>query len=325
MTQIIAIGNPAIDHILNVSEQVLKDHNLVKGSGDYSRTAVEIMTLIAEHGPGDMIPGGAVANSMHSAAQLGLDVTYIGHYGKDISGQVFAKSMADVGVRLTPPQADGESFNLGVLVTEDAERTFIGQPMPMPLIKETVENNFPSQAEWLVVEGYPLFDASAQEAIQYAIMRAKGQGTKVALCISSLALVELAWSPLTEMILQGVDLIVGNKEEIAELERKAQASETGVGAPLHARILKTPRVVTNSGKGASYFDGAGSEIFAECNEVQIPVDTTGAGDAFIAGFFYGLLTYQDVERALKCGHVLGHKIILQQGARLTGLTPEMFD
>jgi sugar/nucleoside kinase (ribokinase family) len=326
MTKILAIGNPAIDHILHVPDQALAEHNLTKGSGDYSRTPVEIGTLILNHGPSEIVPGGAVANTMHTLAQLGVGVTYIGHYGDDAAGQTFARSMRQVGVALPNPLEDVESFNLAVLVTPDGERTFVGQPMPKPLQlqKKTVEQNFAQSAQWLVVEGYPLFDAPAQEAVQYAISRAKDKGIKVALAISSLALVEFAWGALSEVILQGVDLIIANKEEMEALEQKAQSAGMGLKEPLHKKIIATARVVTNGGHGASHIDEDGNETAVFCSEIAKPVDTTGAGDAFAAGFFYGLVNGSSLEEALQYGHTLGRKVIMQEGARMEGLSAAVF-
>jgi adenosine kinase len=80
---------------------------------------------------------------------------------------------------------------------------------------------------------------------------------------------------------------------------------------------KTETIVTTLGKkGSSYYHKAGSEIetghipAAEFGEV---VDTTGSGDAFMAGFIYGYLKKKSIEECCGMGSVLASFIIEKVG------------
>ncbi len=65
-----------------------------------------------------------------------------------------------------------------------------------------------------------------------------------------------------------------------------------------------PLVVVKRGKrGASCYSG-GVELSAPALEVEDVVDTTGAGDAFNAGFLHSLMKGWSLERSLKAGHLL---------------------
>jgi ribokinase len=70
------------------------------------------------------------------------------------------------------------------------------------------------------------------------------------------------------------------------------------------------------GKGCYVTDGRESH-HVEAFKVQI-VDTTGAGDAFCAGFLYGLLNGKSLKECAKLGNFVASRCIMKMGAR-TGL------
>jgi len=73
-------------------------------------------------------------------------------------------------------------------------------------------------------------------------------------------------------------------------------------------------VVVKSGKDGCYIYDGNNEIFVKANEVRA-IDTTGAGDAFNAGFIFGYLTNKSLEECGKLGNLIAGLNIQKVGAR----------
>src|ERR1700753_781242 len=81
--------------------------------------------LYAAMGPAREISGGSAANSMASAAALGLDVAFVGQVADDQLGDLFAHDMLSPGVRFEPPplKSPPPTGRCLILVTADGQRT----------------------------------------------------------------------------------------------------------------------------------------------------------------------------------------------------------
>ena len=74
------------------------------------------------------------------------------------------------------------------------------------------------------------------------------------------------------------------------------------------------KLITTRGKaGASYQDQGQEKIVPPLNDLKV-ADTTGAGDAFVAGFVYGLAHDYSIEKSIRCGNITGGKNTEQLGA-----------
>ncbi len=106
-----------------------------------------------------------------------------------------------------------------------------------------------------------------------------------------------------------IDILFANHVELAAL-----TGEDDFDAGIEALEDKVPvLVVTRSEKGAvAVSGGQRAEVAAEPTEV---VDTTGAGDLFAAGFLYGHVNGEPLERSLRRGAIAAAEIISHYGAR----------
>lgn len=118
-----------------------------------------------------------------------------------------------------------------------------------------------------------------------------------------------------EFLLHHTDILIVNTHEYAEVVKK----------PIHELdfkknitdllpILKTKIVAITDGKNGSYAYINGGIIYEPAVHVSRVFDTTGAGDAFSAGFIAGYLEKENVEHALKLGNKHGAKIVQKIGA-----------
>ena len=106
-----------------------------------------------------------------------------------------------------------------------------------------------------------------------------------------------------------VDFVIGNEDEIKSL---FETDDLEVGLAKTSAIC--PLVVcTRSGDGVTVI-GDGTRIDVPVTKV-VPVDATGAGDQFAAGFLFGLATGRDLETCAKIGNICAAEVISHIGPR----------
>jgi sugar/nucleoside kinase (ribokinase family) len=201
-------------------------------------------------------PGGSGGNVAAWLARAGADVTLIGRVGDDALADVALKGLDGVDVRVTrdPERPTGTCV---VLVAPGGERTML----PDPGANDALE--VPDFAgDVLHVSGYMLLRPGSRGAALAAI----DPGMKVSVDPASAA--PLANDPVFLQRIAPIDLLLPNEDEAAVLGPQ-------IGVP--------ELVVTRGAAGASWTDGVRT-----VDERAVPsddvLDTTGAGDAFAAGF-----------------------------------------
>ena len=128
------------------------------------------------------------------------------------------------------------------------------------------------------LEGYLFDPPEAQAAFRRAVDIAHAAGRKVALTLSDPFCVNRHRAAFRALVRDGVDILFANEAEacaLYEVDNFADAARlAGQDAPLVA--------LTRSAEG-SVIMGAGQALVIDAAPVQV-VDTTGAGDAYAAGF-----------------------------------------
>jgi len=111
----------------------------------------------------------------------------------------------------------------------------------------------------------------------------------------------------------GIDLFLPNVEE-----GKALTGETSAEAILRHLQTHFPLVVLKRGEHGAMASRASTCISAEALPVDV-VDTTGAGDAFNAGFLHSWLAMSDLEKSLAAGIEAGARSVQSAGGAPTRL------
>jgi sugar/nucleoside kinase (ribokinase family) len=107
-----------------------------------------------------------------------------------------------------------------------------------------------------------------------------------------------------------IDILFANHHELAALTGLPDFHD-GIAA---LRDKVPTLVVTRSAEGAvAVSDGDYAEVAAE--PIEQVVDTTGAGDLFAAGFLYGHVNREPLERCLRRGAICAAEVISHYGAR----------
>ncbi|MBO9451836.1 adenosine kinase [Tropicibacter sp. R16_0] len=310
--QLVGIGNAVVDVISQSDDSFLDHMGIEKG----------IMQLI-ERERGEVLyaamsnrvqtPGGSVANTIAGAGALGLDAAFIGRVHDDALGRFYADAMNEDGVDfVNPPVPGGElpTSRSMIFVSPDGERsmnTYLG--ISSELSSEDVSKDVAGNSKIMFLEGY-LFDKDkGKTAFLEAARDCHEGGGKTGIAISDPFCVERHRADFLSLIENELDFVIGNEDEIKSL------FETD---DLEAALAKTaeicPLVVcTRSGDGVSVLS-EGQRIDVPVEKI-VPVDATGAGDQFAAGFLFGMATGRDLETCAKIGCVCAREVISHIGPR----------
>ncbi|MEO0379376.1 MAG: adenosine kinase [Pseudomonadota bacterium] len=306
------IGNAVVDVISQTDDSFLDIMGIEKG----------IMQLI-ERERGEVLyaamndrlqtPGGAVANTVAGVGALGLPTAFIGRVHDDALGQFYAKSMQGSGtdfVNAPVPGGELPTSRSMIFVSPDGERsmnTYLG--ISTELGPDDVPNAVASQSEIMFLEGY-LFDKDkGKEAFRQASRLTRADGGRAGIAISDPFCVDRHRADFLDMIENELDYVIGNEHEIRSL---FETDDLEVAMAKTAGMIDL-MVCTRSGDGVTIMcDGDRHDIPVE---TVTPVDATGAGDQFAAGFLYGLATGRDLETCGRMGNLCAAEVISHIGPR----------
>lgn len=304
MTHAFAIfGNAVVDGVAHVADSLLKEYGLHKG--DTNLLDIKSFLGLSAAVPVEAFhSGGAAANTAYTLASLGQKVSFMGLVGEEPAGEHFFKDMVDLGIAMTPPQEGVKTLEILILITPDGARTMV-QPRPQPASHDDhwVDEGLLANASFLVLEGYAT--CAYPGAAKFLCKQLKDQ--KAALLLPAPQVCTDHAASLA-MVLENADVLLMGNEHEYEAFAKAWPK-------LGDKLVKMPHVVTASGGMAEYVNGK-ERIQIPAQRIDKPVDSTGAGDAFAAGFLLEYASGGDAEKALKRGHQLARAVIQQIGPRL---------
>jgi sugar/nucleoside kinase (ribokinase family) len=241
-------------------------------------------------------PGGAGANTAAWLARAGVDVTLIARVGDDAAAGLALSSLDGVELRVDADPALPTGTCI-VLVSPGGERTMLPDPgANTTLSPDHLPSDVFVEDAVLHVSGYSLMRPGSRGAALTAMDRARDAGMLISVDPSSAAL--LIDDPAFLDRARPVDLLLPNADELAAL---------GGDLPgVKEFVVKLGR------DGARWSDGA-RNLVTKAVRVDEVIDTTGAGDAFAAGFLS--VWPGDREAALEAGANLAAQAIAQAGGR----------
>ncbi len=308
---ILGIGNAIVDVVARAEETFLSRHDMRKG-GMALIDAAAAEALYAAMPPGEESSGGSAANTCAVAAALGARVAYLGKVADDQLGGVFRHDITAAGVHFpSAPLVGGASTaRCLILVTPDGQRTmntYLGACVSFG--EADVDAALVAEAEVLYLEGYLFDPPAAQAAFRRAAAAAHAAGRRVALSLSDAFCVDRHRAAFRDLVRGEVDILFANEAEITSLyeaNRFEDAMESVRGEVALAAL-------TRSEAGSVILRGAETvEIVAAPARV---VDTTGAGDAYAAGFLAGLVAGKPLPVCGGLGSLAAAEVIGHYGAR----------
>ena len=254
--------------------------------------------------------GGAAANVASWLSVSGTAAHVIARVGDDAAGQTVLSELDKYGVAHSQTVVPGANTGV-VIVLVDA----LGERTMFP---DSGANSGLSLADLppldeitaVYLSGYPLVNPKSREGALDILRAVKERGLPVIFDPSTVGvLLEVGLNQVREWLAL-VDVVILNEEEAHFLSGKNNPIEAA------AELLKkTPLVVIKRGGNGALAQARGSAV------VQIPavetevLDTTGAGDAFAAGFILAWANDGDLIDALNSGASLAAKCVSTLGAR----------
>ena len=307
---VVGIGNAVVDVISQADDSFLDLMGIDKG----------IMQLV-ERDRGETLygamkdrvqaPGGSVANTLAGLGSLGLTTAFIGRVHDDALGRFYASSMAKDGSKfVNAPVAGGElpTSRSMIFVSPDGERsmnTYLG--ISSELGPEDVSDDVAGGTQILFLEGYLYDKPKGKEAFERAAKLCRDAGGRAGIALSDPFCVDRHRTDFRRLV-KDLDYVIGNEHEWSSLY------ETDLDAAL-AEAVQDAGVVVCTRSGDEVLVLRGEERVSVPVTKIVPVDATGAGDQFAAGFIYGYATGQSLETSARMGCVAAAEVISHFGAR----------
>ena len=311
--KLLGISNAIVDVLSHVDEEFLAKVGAPPGSMtliDEDR-AHEIYDLM---GPATEMSGGSVANTVAGFANLGGAAAYIGRVNNDQLGEIFVHDMNSLGVdvRLAPTPAKSPTARCHVLISSDGQRTmqtFLGACTELSV--SDVTNETVREPTVILLEGYVWDIAEGPALAEKAIEIAESNGSKVALSLSDSFCVERHRDSFHDAVRNGVDIVVADEDEVNALLQTDNFDDTMKALDDYDNLF----AITRSEKGSVIVHGD-ETVVQSASPVQKIVDTTGAGDAYTAGFLYGWTHGKSLKESAELGTFCATRVIQQIGGRI---------
>lgn len=301
MLDLIAIGNISADLFFKADTLTQKD--------DRFQLAIGGKYMVDNF---EMHVGGGGANVAIGARKHGLRTAVVGMIGNN----AFRKSIIDrlkkskVSTRYTLFNQTDANLSM-ILLDAKGERTII--------VYESSHNH--STEEKHLLKTLPrsravYFGNLPDVAMQYrslVMARLKKQDTFIAVNVGT----KDCCRPIkyTNELLEYADLVIVNTHEFAQLVKKDESKINFKKSVVDLLpIMKDKIIVVTDSSHGSYCYAEGKVFYEPAARTGKIIDTTGAGDAYTAGFISSYIKYEDIQRAMKTGTRYSRQIISHIGA-----------
>jgi len=267
------IGDIILDILLQVDDFPVEDSEVVLKDENYRL-------------------GGSALNTAYALVNTQLHPLLLSTFGKDTAGEF-------IKVALKKAQIDDqfifqEETNTGkiyILLSPNGKRTMISSRSSMPIpMENSIYEKFINNINWLHVSGYLLGVKEQYEHAIFAMKQAKRNDIPVSLDPGTNTIRKY----LSEVLeaLHYTDYFLPNREEF-DLFNISQNFDIGDFMPTFA--------IKEGAKGVTIKNSTGSCLVPTSSTITT-TDSIGAGDAFNAGFIFGMLTTKDVNIACQKGN-----------------------
>ena len=309
---VLGVGNAIVDVLAPADDAFLDTHGLAKGA----------MTLIDEDtasrlydamGPAVECSGGSAANTVAGLASLGGSGAFIGKVRDDELGAVFRHDIRALGITFETLLA-GDSAPTArclILVTPDAQRTmqtYLGACVELG--PDDIDPELVAAARVCYLEGYLWDRPEAKEAFRKAAHVAHQAGRRVGLSLSDPFCVDRHRADFLSLVEDHVDILFANEEEILSLYQVDTFDAALQWVRGHCEIA----ALTRGEKGSVIVSGDEVHVVDAALAARL-VDTTGAGDAYAAGFLHGLGGDRDLAACARIAGMAAAEVIAHMGAR----------
>jgi ribokinase len=248
-------------------------------------------------------PGGSAANTAHWLSVMGASVRMAGCVGSDTAGREQVKLLSDQGVDVSSVLTVEAATGLAVVLSMHNEKRMI--KVPGANAAAVTADDLGAFLEDVTI----VYLSGDNESLMGSIcQRAEKAGIRVVLGGTTTA---------SEKLLAMANGAILNHDEAREI--------TGLDKPVDAiaALDLEMAAITLEGGGCLVTKGIESQLVPLPS--VIPVDRTGGGDAFAAGFLAALERGMPVTAAGQWGNILASEVIMARGARPAIAIPSALD
>jgi ribokinase len=274
--RILAIGDAMLDVIVKIDTEINFNS--------------DTRSSISTHG------GGAGANTASWLATLGVDSHFFGSLGNDSAGRLFAEELSALGVvNCAATCRDLPTGTVVVLVEGNGNRTMFPDPGANSKVSAELLPD-PANFDAIFLSGYSLFNRSNFAAVTQIIDQIESKQIPILFDPASVGTMKEFGREEALALLPRFEMISLNEEEAAFLSGVSNRQ----GA-LENLLDLCPVVAIKLGPdGAIAGERGGLRTESKAQPVQA-IDTTGAGDAFNAGFLAEFVNSKDLANAVRSG------------------------
>jgi sugar/nucleoside kinase (ribokinase family) len=309
VTRITGIGSALVDILTNESDAFLTTLGKEKGG----MTLVEdkdIQQILAETNQRPVVvPGGAACNTIVGVGNLGGDARFIGRRGNDAHGQTFEELVVNCNVEPLVSISDSPTGKVLSVITPDAQRsmfTYLGASTELD--PTLISSDMFEDTAISMIEGYLLFN---KDLMMAALTAAKDAGSLIALDLASFEVVNASRELLEDIIKDFVDILIANEDEA-----KAYTGHDDEQKAIEKLSEQVTYAVLKIGERGSYISHQGQITRVHAQRGNAPIDTTGAGDLWAAGFLFGIAHGFPIEKSGEIASACGYEVCQVMGAHL---------
>lgn len=260
-----------------------------------------------------LCPGGSASNTIKACAAFGASCGLIGKIGVDDIGEVYSSALSSRGVKdLTSKSYQSKTGQVLCFVTEDGQRTmraYLGASLEMGP-DDLIEDDF--NTSLLHIEGYSMYN---EKLLFATLAMARKHKLMVSYDMGSYQIAESKSEILKKVLKEYVTIAFCNETEALTLFPEARKN-IREACRLLGTLVETA-IITCGKDGCFVKSSDGEIIHVPTTPVENPVDTTGAGDVFAAGFLYGISQGFSLQACARMGALAGRQIVQVFGAELS--------
>ena len=253
----------------------------------------------------EVMAGGSAANTIYDLATTGVSTGHIGKIGSDPEGKFLLDTFGDVDTTHIKV-VEGETGVAYVLVTPEGDRAIIVNPGVNDFIEMSDIDLAYLKCQYLHLTSFACSLSSSSFETQKKLVKK----VKCRVTFDPGDMYSRMGTEALREIIERTHVIFSTKEEIEVMTglsyRRAAERLLNEGCAI---------VVVTMGKEGSYLRTEIEEIRVKARNVPVK-DTTGAGDAFNAGFIAGLLEGESLRACCERGNHTASLVIQQYGARI---------
>lgn len=309
---IVGIGLANIDLVAYISDEFLTEFNLEKGQAK-KLSKERFAELRSELSDIRVEAGGCAGNTMSGLYGSDVRATFLGKIGNDEYADIYKQSFIDHHVAFPVLPANKESSQCAVLVTPDGERTFAYmRGASWTLSAEDVDMDIITSSNLVYTEIYAMAFGTRTGLWPTLVNHMRSFKKTMALKTIDKEYADLYGTALFGLAEEGIlSLLIGNADNLCALAKRETISEA-------LDVLSNWRcaVLLTDGKRGAYYNKADQRYFREAQTIDSPLNTSGAGDQFAAGFIEYWIHDKPIDDCLANGESKAHEIIMRDTPRV---------